>query len=106
MRTLLKITIDMNAGNKAIKDGSLGKTLENLKNQIKPEAEYYVTSEGTRAAYYFFDLKDPSDIPFLAEPLFLTLNARVEFSPAMNGEDLKKGLEKWMKSAKSELAYA
>jgi hypothetical protein len=40
-----------------------------------------------------FDLKDPSEIPAIAEPFFLNLNAKVEFSPVMNAEDLKKGLE-------------
>lgn len=106
MRTLLKFTLDLNAGNKAIKDGSLEKVLLTLKNKIKPEAEYYTTEAGFRCGFFFFDLKDSSDIPFIAEPLFLQLNAKVEFSPVMNGEDLQKGLEKWMKYANPELVHA
>jgi hypothetical protein len=40
------------------------------------------------------DLKDPSDIPRLAEPWFLTFNATVEIQPAMTPEDLgRAGLE-------------
>lgn len=105
MRTLLKVNIEINAGNKAIKDGSLPNIFQNLKTNIKPESEYYVTENGIRSAYFFFDLKDTADIPFIAEPLFLQLNAKVEFFPAMNGTDLQKGLEKWMKNSKPELAH-
>ena len=106
MRTLLKISIDINAGNKAIIDGSLRKIIQNLKAAIKPESDYYLTENGCRSAYLFFELKDASDIPFIAEPLFLQLNAKVEFFPAMNGTDLQRGLEKWMANAKPDLAHA
>jgi hypothetical protein len=39
-----------------------------------------------------FDLKDPSEIPSIAEPFFLNFNAKVAFCPVMNAEDLQKGL--------------
>jgi hypothetical protein len=39
-----------------------------------------------------FDLPDESDIPSFAEPFFMELNAGVEIAPAMNGDDLQKGL--------------
>ena len=40
------------------------------------------------------DLPDPSQIPALAEPWFLTFQADVEFRVAMTPDDLKKaGLE-------------
>jgi hypothetical protein len=39
-----------------------------------------------------FDLPDTSDIPVFAEPLFRKLNADVLIAPAMNREDLGKGL--------------
>jgi hypothetical protein len=41
-----------------------------------------------------FDLKDPSDIPSIAEPLFQSMNAKITLTPVMNAEDLMKGLEK------------
>ncbi len=40
----------------------------------------------------FLDLADPSQIPVLAEPFFMSFNAEVDLYPAMNAEDLGKGL--------------
>jgi hypothetical protein len=37
-------------------------------------------------------MQDPSEIPAIAEPFFMTLNAEVELSPAMTAEDVQKGL--------------
>ncbi len=47
---------------------------------------------GAGTAYMVFDLPDTSDIPPFAEPLFRGLDAEVELAPAMNGDDLQKGL--------------
>ncbi len=37
-------------------------------------------------------MTDPSQIPSIAEPLFLGANANVTLTPCMNLEDLQKGL--------------
>ena len=92
MRTLLKATMDVAASNKAILDGSLPKLMKATADKLKPEASYFLAIDGCRACIMVFDLKDPSDIPGIAEPFFLNLNAKVEFSPVMNAEDLQKGL--------------
>lgn len=94
MRTLLKVTMDVVASNKAIMDGSLPKIMQSTMDKIKPEASYFTAIDGCRSCLMVFDLKDPSDIPMIAEPFFLNMNAKVEFSPVMNAEDLKNGLEK------------
>lgn len=93
MRTLLKATLDVMASNKAITDGSLPKILQATIEKLKPEASYFTAMDGCRSCIMVFDLKDPSEIPAIAEPFFLHLNAKVEFSPVMNADDLKKGLE-------------
>ena len=45
-----------------------------------------------RAAYFFFDLTQPSDIPSIAEPFFSNLRAAIDVTPAMNIEDVRAGL--------------
>jgi hypothetical protein len=93
MRTLLKATLEVTASNKAIMEGSLPKIMQATMEKLKPEASYFTAMDGCRTCFMVFDLKDPSEIPVIAEPFFLHLNAKVEFSPVMNAEDLKKGLE-------------
>lgn len=44
-------------------------------------------------------MKDASQIPDIAEPLFTALNAKVEFFPAMDTNELSKGLAAWEKQA-------
>jgi hypothetical protein len=89
MRCLMKVSMPIEAGNAAIADGSLGKTIGSILNDLKPEAAYFAEDNGKRTAFIFFDLKDPSQIPAVAEPWFLAFNASVELRPAMNLDDLK-----------------
>jgi len=101
MRCLLKAVIPVDSGNAAISDGSLPTTIESILADLKPEAAYFAEDNGKRTGFIFFDLKDPSQIPAVAEPWFLAFNAHVELRPAMNGEDLKKagpGIDKAVKN--------
>ena len=101
MRCLLKVSIPVEAGNTAITDGSLPRTIESILADLKPEAAYFAEDNGKRTGFIFFDLKDTSQIPAVAEPWFLAFNAHLEFHPAMNLEDLKKatpGIEKAVKN--------
>ncbi len=102
MRTLLRITPDPSLGNKAVSNGSLPQIIQATMNRLQPEAAYFQTVNGERSCFMVFDLKDPSEIPVIAEPLFQQLGARVEFSPVMNAEDLQKGLQA-IAANKSEL---
>lgn len=92
MRMLLKATIPTELGNRAIKDGSFAKVMEATMAKLKPEAAYFVAERGRRCALFFFDMRDASDIPGIAEPLFVGLHAEIELVPVMNADDLKKGL--------------
>ena len=94
MRTMMRVEIPVEPGNRGITDGTLPKTIEEVFGQIQPEGAYFTTHEGHRCAYVFFDLKDSSDIPSIAEPFFMNLNAKVEFLPCMNQDDLRAGLDK------------
>jgi hypothetical protein len=93
MRMLLKVQMDVEAGNRAIKDGSWGQAMERLMQQVQPEAVYFTTMDGKRTGLIFLDLRDPSQMPVLAEPLFMAVNASIDFSPAMTPEDVQAGLQ-------------
>jgi hypothetical protein len=90
MRFLLKAEWPVEAGNAAMKDGSLSKTLASILDDLKPEAAYFLASNGKRTALLIVNMKDPSQIPALAEPWFLAFHASLEIVPVMVPEDLKK----------------
>ncbi len=99
MRTLVRVTVnDVQAGNKAITEGYMLNVINHLVETTQPEASFFLAENGHRTALLFFDLKDVSDIPRIAEPLFTKLNAKVEFVPVMNQEELGRGLEAWTKT--------
>jgi hypothetical protein len=91
---MLRWSVPVEPGNQAIKDGSIGQTIEELTEELKPEAAYFMAEDGKRAGLMVFDMADPSEIPQIAEKLFLNLDASVEFIPVMNADDLKRALSK------------
>ena len=94
MRMMLKCSIPVEAGNQGIKDGSLPKTFMAFIAQHRPEGAYFLAEGGKRTAMFFFDLKESSMIPSIAEPFFSQFNAEVTLVPAMNAEDMKAGVER------------
>ena len=94
MRMMLRWTVPVERGNEAIRDGSLAGTLQSLMAELEPEAAYFWPENGERAGMIIFDMADTTQIPQIAEPLFLNLDAAVEFLPVMNADDLKTALEK------------
>ena len=97
MRMMMKVEIPTQAGNKGIKDGGLPKAVMSFVDQYKPEGSFFTSENGNRTAFFFFDLKDPTSIPSVAEPFFMTLDARVTFLPVMNLEEMKAGVERAMR---------
>jgi len=109
MRCLMKVSIPVESGNDAARVGTLGSTIESICSEMKPEATYFTDENGERTGFLFFDLRDSSQIPELAEPWFLAFNARVEIHPCMNAEDLKKaapGIERAVKNHRAMLKKA
>jgi hypothetical protein len=94
MRMMMKIAVPNDGGNRAVKDGSLGRIVGAFMEEHKPESSYFFTENGERTAQFVLDVKDPSQMVLLAEPYFLALNARITLFPVMNPQDLRSGLEK------------
>jgi hypothetical protein len=92
MRMLLRVSIPVETGNAAAKNGTLDKTVEKILAGLKPEAAYFFTDDdGQRSASIVFDMKDTSEIPAIAEPWFLAFSAKVSLRPVMSAADLQKG---------------
>ncbi|MFJ4538801.1 hypothetical protein ACIP39_23000 [Streptomyces tibetensis] len=92
MRVLLKASMDTEKANEAIRNGTLGKLIQESMEQIKPEAAYFTTDHGKRTAYVVFDMQDSWQMPVISEPFFLQLDAEISYTPVMNMEDVQKGL--------------
>jgi hypothetical protein len=90
MRFLMRISWDVEAGNAIVRAGRLGEVVQAILAEQKPEAAYFTAEHGHRGGILVVNISDVSQIPALAEPWFLTANAKVEFIPAMTPEDLAK----------------
>ena len=90
MRMLMHIHLPLEPFNTAVRDGSVGQKMQRIMETIKPEAAYFSEHNGQRGGILVVDVKQPSDVPMLAEPWFLLFNAQVEFRVAMVPDDLVK----------------
>lgn len=94
MKMLVHVTFPHEPFNEAVRNSTAGKTIQSILDDIKPEAVYFTEYGGQRSAVMIVDLPDPSSVPKIAEPWFLSFNADVEFHIVMSPEDLKRaGLE-------------
>ena len=59
---LLRVSIPVEAGNAAVKAGTLGSTIEGILASLKPEAAYFLADDdGQRSGSIVFDMKDTSE---------------------------------------------
>jgi hypothetical protein len=90
MRFLVKVNIPVDAGNAAAKAGKLGELIQSILADVKAEAAYFTDNNGQRTAFIILEMQDASQIPAIAEPWFLSLNASIEIHPVMVPEDLAR----------------
>jgi hypothetical protein len=90
MRFMITCRIPVEKGNELAKNGSLGSTIQSILEELKPEAAYFSDIEGARGGYIVVNMDDASQIPAIAEPLFLGLGATIQVHPVMIPEDLDK----------------
>ncbi len=77
MRFMLSFRLPTEEGNQLIRDGKLPETLQSIMEDLQPEAAYFTDVEGARGGYLIVNMDDPSDLPAIAEPLFLGMGATI-----------------------------
>ncbi|MFA3917808.1 hypothetical protein [Ruegeria hyattellae] len=92
MRLMLKFTIPVEKGNQVEKDGTLGKAIANLVQEVKAEASYFALEDGKRMGIVIFEESDQARMPVINEPLFAALDAAIEIQPVLTAEDLQRAL--------------
>ena len=90
MRMLFHVKIPHEPFNTAVKDGTVGKKIRRVLDELKPEAVYFTEYQGRRGAIMIINVDDPSKVPAFSEPWFLLFNADCEFHIVMLPEDLAK----------------
>lgn len=75
MRMLLQVRFPHKEFNEAVRNGTAGSKLNRIPEETKPEAVYFTEINGHHGAIMIVNLEDPSRVPALAEPWFLTFSA-------------------------------
>jgi hypothetical protein len=94
MRTMLQVELDTDASSRAIADGTMSKSMEELLGMLKPEAAYFYPHNGHRAMTLVVDMPDEASLVTMCEPFWTQLNAKVEAFSCMSADDLRTGLER------------
>lgn len=90
MRMLVHAKLPHAEFNAAVRDGTAGEKIQRILDAIQPEAVYFTEYHGHRGAIMIVNVAEESSVPAIAEPLFLTFNADVEFHIVMTPEDLAR----------------
>ena len=94
MKMLLTVEFPLEPFNSHVRSGKAGEIIGRILDAIKPETAYLTEQDGKRGGFFVINVKNPSDVPFFAEPFFLNFQASCKFRVLMSPEDLQKaGLE-------------
>lgn len=95
MKMLLTVEMPHEPFNSLVRSGEIGEVMGRIMKSVKPEMAYFTEHDGKRGGIFLVNVKNPSDVPGIAEPFFLVFNADCKFRIAMSPEDLQKaGLDK------------
>jgi len=92
MRVMIKFRFPVEAGNSAIRSGKVEQVIQQIMEDLKPEAAYFFPEGGERAGLFVVEMQDSSQVADIAERFFFGLNATIEMVPVMAAADLQKGL--------------
>lgn len=100
MKYLITARISNDAYRNLVSNGKLMERLNRLMEEIKPEA-FFFAANGKRTNYIIIDADNPTELPSVAEALYLGMDAEVEFEPILTPDDiakidLQKITEKWI----------
>jgi hypothetical protein len=90
MRFMITFRIPIEKGNALTRDGTLTQTIQSILEELQPEAAYFMEMEGARGGHLVLNMDEASQIPAMAEPLFLGLDATIQIHPVMGAEDLDR----------------
>ena len=94
MKMLMTVDFPLEPFNSLVRSGKVGEIMGQILETIKPETAYFTEQDGKRGGIFIVDVKNPSDVPFFAEPFFLKFEACCKFRILMSPADLQKaGLE-------------
>ena len=94
MKMLLKVILPVGPFNSMVKKGTVGKALEKILGDIKPEAVYFSLADGKRCALLVININKPGDYVKYAEPFFLQFDAECSFDILLTPDELKNsGIE-------------
>jgi hypothetical protein len=93
MKMLLQAIFPNEPFNTLVRSGEVGRLMQRIFEDLKPEAVYFTEQDGERTAIMVINPANPAEIPKFAESFFLKFNARC-FRAVMSRDDLKNaGLE-------------
>lgn len=90
MKFLMKVKFPNEIGNERLRDPQFGSKMQEVLKEVKAEATYFTTINGNRGCYAVVNMTDASQMPAIAEPFFVWLQAEIDFLPVMTIEDLGK----------------
>ena len=92
MRIMVRFSFPVEDGNELISTGRIGQIIQMFTEEVKPEAAYFFLDGGERGGLFVVNMQDGSEVALVAERLFHGLNASIEMTPVMTGEDLQKAM--------------